>query len=159
MRDGSDGSGVVYHRKPNGIQPNLFVNMADSGSSACRAVSEIPDEIDQPAVGVIRSGRVEQNAFSANGRVVGEPTAGNGRRVLNLDDELSCIGLTGAIQHRQSHNVFSRLLIALLGLNPMNGIDILVREFPGVIKDCGIIIGERAGQTDRQGSPPTGRRR
>lgn len=142
VQDGSDRPGVVHYRKPNGVQPDLFVSVADSGPSACRAVSEIPDEIDQPAVGVIRTGRVEQNTFSANGRVAGEPTAGNGRRVFNPDDEFSRIGLTGAIQNRQSHNVFSRLLVVPLGLNAMNGGDILIRKFPGVIKDCGVVIGE-----------------
>ena len=159
VRDGADGPGVVHYCKLNGVQPDLLVGVADSGSSACRAVSEIPDKIDQPAVGIVRGGGIEQNVFPENWRVAGEPAAGNGCDVFNVDDEFSRIGLTGAIQNRQSHSVFPRLLVALLGLNPMNGIDILIRELPGVIENSGIVIGERAGQTDDQRSRPAGRRR
>ena len=145
VRDGRDGAGIVHDRKLNDIQTDLFVSVADSGSSTRRAVSEVPDEIDQLAVRVNRGGGVEQNAFPENGRVVGEPAAGNGRDVLNMDDEFSCIGLSGAVQNRQSYNILPRLLVAPLGLNAMNRSSVLIGEFPRVLKDSRIIIGERAG--------------
>ncbi len=106
VRDGRDGPSIVHYRKLNDVQPDLFVSVADSGPSTCRAVSEVPDEIYQLAVRVNRGGGIEQNAFPENGRVVGEPATGNGRSVLNMDDEFSCIGLSGAIQNRQSYDVF-----------------------------------------------------
>lgn len=54
VRDGGEGSSIVYNSQPNLIQTEFIVDMANSGSSLCCAIPKIPDEVNQLAIRVKR---------------------------------------------------------------------------------------------------------